>query len=265
MPIERTPIVAGNWKMHVSPAEAVPMVRSLRDPLGRFRGVEVILCPPSPALTTVADLLRPTRIEVGAQNCHWEDEGAFTGEISARMLQGTCRYVLVGHSERRAMFGDTDEVVRRKMGAALRAGLVPILCVGEDLARREQGLTTQVVASQVITALDGLDVPPQRLVVAYEPVWAIGTGKACPPAMANQVIGFVVRGALAELYGNDRAQQVRILYGGSVTDANALEYFSLTDIDGALVGGASLKRDAFIGISRAAHEARRPVPSTRRG
>ena len=242
--------------MHLSPAEAVPFVRSMRDRLGRMAGVEVILCPPSLALTTVADLLRPTRIAVGAQNCHPEPKGAFTGELSATMLRGICRYVLVGHSERRAMFDDREPVVRSKVEAVLRAGLVPILCVGEDLAQRESGQTTELVARQVVTALDGLAIRPTRLVVAYEPVWAIGTGKACPPATANQVIGWVVRGVLAELFGDDIAEGVRILYGGSVTDVNAEQYFSQPDIDGALVGGASLKAVPFVGIARAAQEVR---------
>jgi len=242
--------------MHLSPAEAVPFVRSMRDRLGRLSGVEAVFFPPSLALPTVADLLGPTRIAVGAQNCHWESKGAFTGEIAAPMLRGLCRYVLVGHSERRAMFGDHEPVVRSKVEAVLRAGLVPMLCVGEDLAQREGGMTTELVARQVATALDGLDIQPRRLVVAYEPVWAIGTGKACPPATANQVIGGVVRGVLAKLFGDEVAGGVRILYGGSVTDANAAQYFAQPDIDGALVGGASLKAGPFIGIARAAHEVR---------
>ncbi len=249
-------MVAGNWKMNVAPADAVPMVRAVRDRLGRFSGVETVLFPTSLALTTVADLLRPTRIEVGAQNCHWERKGAFTGEIAATMLRGVCRYVLVGHSERRAMFGDSEEVVRHKVEAVLRAGLTPMLCVGEELVHRETGMATELVARQVATALAGLRLSADRLVVAYEPVWSIGTGKACPPHTANQVIGGVVRGVLAEVMGDAEAARTRILYGGSVTDANAADYFSQPDIDGALVGGASLKAGPFIGIARAAWQTR---------
>ena len=258
MPHTRTPIAAGNWKMHVSPADAVPLVRSMRDPLGRLRGVEVVFFPTALALTSVSEMLRGSPIEVGAQNCHWEAKGAYTGEIAAPMLQGLVRYVLIGHSERRAMFGDTEDAVRHKVEAVLRTGLSPMLCVGEELAQRESGQTTDVVARQVITALDGLRVDPDRLVVAYEPVWAIGTGKACPPGTANQTCGGVVRGVLTELFGADAASRIRILYGGSVTDANAHDYFSQPDVDGALVGGASLKPGSFVGITRAAWETRTP-------
>jgi len=256
MPQRRIPIAAGNWKMHLSPGDAMSLVRSMRDPLGRFRDVEVVFFPTALALTTVSEMLRGSPIAVGAQNCHWETKGAFTGEIAAPMLRGLAKYVLVGHSERRAMFGDTDEAVRAKVEAVLLAGLVPMLCVGEELAQREAGQTTDVVARQVIAALDGLTVRPDRLVVAYEPIWAIGTGKACPPHTANQVVGGVVRGVLSELFGDEAAGQIRILYGGSVTDTNATDYFSQPDIDGALVGGASLKPDAFVGIARAAWETR---------
>ena len=258
MPHTRTPIAAGNWKMHVSPSDAVPLVRSMRDPLGRFRDVEVVFFPTALALTTVSEMLRGSPIAVGAQNCHWEAKGAYTGEIAAPMLRGLVQYVLVGHSERRALFGDTDDAVRRKVEAVLRAGLTPMLCVGEELAQREAGQTTDVVARQVAAALDGLAVSPERLVVAYEPVWAIGTGKACPPSTADQVVGGVVRGVLSELFGSETADGIRILYGGSVNETNATDYFSQPDIDGALVGGASLKPRSFIGIARAAWETRTP-------
>jgi triosephosphate isomerase (TIM) len=240
--------------MHVSPAAAVPLVRSMRDPLNRLRRVETVLCPAFPALVTVADLLRPSRIAVGAQNCHWEDKGAHTGEVSVGMLVGHCRYVIVGHSERRAHYGDGEQQVRRKLEAILRANLIPILCVGEDLTHFETGMTTEVVARQVVTALDGLPFDADRLVIAYEPVWAIGSGKACDPGTAGAVIGRVIRGVLGELAGDDAASRVRVLYGGSVTDVNAAEYFGQPDIDGALVGGAALKAATFVGIARAAHE-----------
>ena len=240
--------------MHVSPAAAVPLVRSMRDALNRMRRVETVLCPAFPALVTVADLLRPSRIAVGAQNSHWDDKGAHTGEVSVGMLVGNCRYVIVGHSERRAHYGDSEQVVRRKLEAILRANLIPILCVGEDLHHFESGMTTEVVARQVVTALDGLQFDADRLVVAYEPVWAIGSGKACDPGTAAAVIGRVIRGVLGEVGGADTAARMRVLYGGSVTDVNAAEYFGQPDIDGALVGGAALKASTFVGIARAAQE-----------
>ncbi len=238
--------------MHLSPAAAVPLVRDMRDALNRLRRIETVLCPAFPALVPVADLLRPSRIEVGAQNCHWEDKGAHTGEVSAGMLVGTCRYVIVGHSERRAMYGDGDDVVRRKLEAVLRANLIPILCVGEDIGEFETGRTAEVVARQVATALAGLPLSPERLVIAYEPVWAIGSGKACDPTTAGTVIGRVIRGVLTETFGDAMARGVRVQYGGSVTDRNAAEYFAQPDIDGALVGGAALKAATFVGIARAA-------------
>lgn len=238
--------------MHVPPAAAVPLVRSMRDSLNRLRRIETVLCPAFPALVPVADLLRPSRIEVGAQNCHWEDKGAHTGEVSAGMLVGTCRYVIVGHSERRAMYGDAEDVVRRKLEAVLRANLVPILCVGEDLADFETGRTAEVVARQLASALAGMPVSAERLVIAYEPVWAIGSGRACDPGTASTVIGRVIRGVLAETFDDATAQGVRVQYGGSVTDRNAAEYFAQPDIDGALVGGAALKAATFVGIARAA-------------
>ena len=238
--------------MHVSPAAAVPLVRAMRDPLNRLKRIETVLCPAFPALVPVADLLRPSRIGVGAQDCHWEDKGAHTGEVSAGMLVGTCRYVIVGHSERRAMYSDTEDVVRRKLGAVLRANLVPILCVGEDLTDFETGRTAEVVARQVASALAGMPVTPERLVIAYEPVWAIGSGKACDPGTAGTVIGRVIRGVLSEAFDDDTARRVRVQYGGSVTDANAADYFAQPDIDGALVGGAALKAATFVGIARAA-------------
>ncbi len=238
--------------MHVSPAAAVPLVRSMRDPLNQLRRIETVLCPAFPALVPVADMLRPSRIAVGAQNCHWEDEGAHTGEVSARMLVGTCRYVIVGHSERRASYGDGEDVVRRKLEAILKTNLIPILCVGEDLADFETGRTAEVVARQVASALAGMPIAPERLVIAYEPVWAIGTGKACDPGTAGAVIGRVIRGVLAETFDDELAGGVRVQYGGSVTDANADAYFAHPDIDGALVGGAALKAASFVGIARAA-------------
>ena len=250
--LPRRPLVAGNWKMNVAPAEAVPLVRGMRGPLGRVRGVEVLLCPAFPALVPVKELLQASRVRLGAQDCHPERGGAYTGEVSARMLAGLCSHVIVGHSERRAMFGDTDPLVRRKVAAVVGAGMVPVLCVGETDEENRRGATGEVVATQVAAALDGLGVAPGRVVVAYEPVWAIGSGRACEPGMANRVCGLVIRSTLAELGGEALASGVRVLYGGSVGPMNATAYFSQPDIDGALVGGAALKAETFVPIVEAA-------------
>lgn len=247
MPHTRTPIAAGNWKMNVSPGDAVPLVRSMRDPLGRFRDVEVVFFPTALALATVSEMLRGSPIAVGAQNCHWETKGAYTGEIAAPMLQGLAQYVLVGHSERRAIFGDTDEAVRRKVEAVLRAGLTPMLCVGEELAEREAGQTTDVVARQVIAALDGLAIRPERMVVAYEPVWAIGTGVVASVEQAQEMHG-AIRAHLAKGLGGALAGRIRILYGGSVKPDNVRDLLAEPDLDGALVGGASLTADSFLAL-----------------
>jgi triosephosphate isomerase len=239
--------------MNKTPAEAADLARALRPELEALTGVELVLCPPFPALAAVAEAVRGSRLGVGAQNMHWEKSGAYTGEISAPMLAGLATYVIVGHSERRQYFAETDETVNRKVKAALAHHLTPIICVGEVLAENEAGQTAAVVTRQTKAAYAGLSAEDARkTILAYEPVWAIGTGKAATPAGANAVIGLHIRGALAELYGALTADAIRIQYGGSVTAANAAELMAQPDIDGALVGGASLKPADFVTIAKAA-------------
>lgn len=245
----RIPIIAGNWKMHKTVAEALELVRELRRGLVEVEGVEIVLCPAFVALAPVAELLKPTKIGLGAQNMFWEDQGAYTGEVSPLMLKDLVQYVILGHSERRQYFGETDEGVNRKVKAALRHGLTPIICVGENLEENEAGRTHAVVERQLRAALRDISAEQARaLVIAYEPVWAIGTGKPATGAGANAVIGLTVRGLLADLYGEEVAQTVRVQYGGSVNPQNIAEFVIQPDIDGALVGGASLKAPDFIAI-----------------
>jgi triosephosphate isomerase len=251
--MNRTPFVAGNWKMNKTAAEARELVSKLLEPLRSIAGVEKVLCPPFTSIPAVSSMLEGSGIGLGAQNLHWEEKGAFTGEVAPNMVREFCGYVIIGHSERRAYFGETDETVNRRLRAALKFDLTPIVCVGETLDQYESGLTGEVVARQI--KLGFADVDPAsalQIVVAYEPVWAIGTGKASSGDNANSVHGRVVRPALSELFGDSAAQSIRILYGGSVTAANAPEFFSQSDIDGALVGGASLKPDEFVAITKAA-------------
>ena len=249
----RKPFVAGNWKMNKTVAEARELVAKLSPPLRELANVEKVLCPPFTAITAIADMLTGTNIGLGAQNLHWEEKGAFTGEIAPNMVKEFCNYVIIGHSERRAYFGETDETVNRKLRAALKFDLIPIVCVGETLAQYESGLTAEVVRRQInLGFADADSASAPRIVVAYEPVWAIGTGKASSGENANGVHGKVIRPALSELFGQNNAQAMRILYGGSVTAANASEFFVMSDIDGALVGGASLKADEFVAITKAA-------------
>jgi triosephosphate isomerase len=249
----RTPIVAGNWKMNKTVEEARSLVFAMSLKLRAIEGVEKVLCPPYPALLAVSALLQGTDIGLGAQNLHWEEKGAYTGEVAPAMVAEFCKYVILGHSERRAYFGETDATVNRKVQAALAHDLIPIVCVGETETEYESGLTGEVVRRQISLGL--ADVDPAKaagLVVAYEPVWAIGTGKASSAENANAVLADHIRPALADLFGADTAQAIRIQYGGSVNAANADEFFSQPDIDGALVGGASLKADEFIGIVKVA-------------
>ncbi len=238
----RTPIIAANWKMYKTPAEAVDFVREIRNGLHNVPSVESVVCPPAIAIPAVHDALRGTRVGMGAQNMHHEDEGAFTGELSAPMIKPFCDYVILGHSERRAYFCETDESVNRKVKAALAHDLTPIICVGESLEQNEAGQTHDFVGSQVRAALDGLEAAQvQRCVIAYEPIWAIGTGKAASAADAGRIIGLTVRGTVADRFGEETAQAVRIQYGGSTKPENIVEFMTHPDIDGALVGGASLK------------------------
>ena len=249
----RKPIVAGNWKMNKTVSEAADLTRALVADLQNIPTVERVLCPPFVALTAVGAVLANTGIELGAQNMHWEKSGAYTGEISPAMLVGMCQYVIIGHSERRQYFGETDETVNKKVKAALAHNLTPIVCVGEVLAENEAGQTAAVVTRQTRAAYADLTRDEAlKTVLAYEPVWAIGTGRAATPAGANAVIGLHIRGCLAELYSTAVAEAVRVQYGGSVTAANAVELMAQPDIDGALVGGASLKPADFLAIVKAA-------------
>lgn len=238
----RTPIIAGNWKMNKTPDEAVAFVREIRRGLNNISGVDVVLCPPSVALPAVHDALQATGISLGAQNMHHADSGAYTGELAPSMITPFCRYVILGHSERRAMFGETDAAVNKKVRAALTHNLTPIVCVGESLEQNEAGQTQSFVSGQVRAAFEGLTAEQAAAcIIAYEPIWAIGTGKSASAAEAGRIIGVTVRGTMAELFGEETAQQIRIQYGGSVSPDNIADYMRHADIDGALVGGASLK------------------------
>lgn len=242
----RTPFIAGNWKMNTTVAQASTLVAEMRERLDRVEGVEKVLCPPFISLATIGELLRGTSIKLGAQNMYFEEKGAYTGEVSPLMLSQLCEFVILGHSERRQYFAETDELINKKVGAALKIGLTPILCVGEKLEEKEAGETAEVVARQVRGALEGIE-SPQGLVIAYEPIWAIGTGKAATPPESNDTTG-LLRRTVAQLYGEEFAQGVRILYGGSVTASNIAGFMEQPEIDGALVGGASLKAEEFLSI-----------------
>jgi len=242
----RTPIIAGNWKMNTNIEQAVALVREMLAKLDNIQGAEKVVCPPFVSLNPVKALLAGSSIKVGAQNLYFEEKGAYTGEISPLMLAGLCEYVILGHSERRQYFGETDEIVNRKVKAALKAKIKPIVCVGESLAENEAGRTEEVVTRQVKGAFAAVDFT-RDFVVAYEPIWAIGTGRAATGHQANATIG-LIRRTLSALYGDPSASTVRIQYGGSVTSVNIAEFISQPEIDGALVGGASLKAADFIGI-----------------
>lgn len=246
----RTPFIAGNWKMNKTADEAVAFVREVRHALNQIEGVDVAFCPPFLAIPALADALKGTKIGVGAQNMFYEESGAFTGELAPNMLTPFCQYVILGHSERRAFFGETDEGVNKKIKAALKHGLTPIVCVGESLEQNEAGETHAFVSGQVRAAFAGLTaVEMAKCVIAYEPIWAIGTGRTATAAQAGQIIGVTVRGTVAELFGEETAQLVRIQYGGSVKPDNAAELMAHPDIDGALVGGASLQA-SFVELVR---------------
>ena len=254
--MNRIPVVAGNWKMNKTVAEARDLVSTIRGKLNEIPNVEKVLCPPYLAIPTLYEMLQGSEIGIGGQNLYWEEKGAFTGEISPGMVKEFCKYVIIGHSERRTYFGETDETVSRKVSAAIKIELTPIVCVGETLEQYESGLTSEVVRRQIKVGLAAIDpVNPasaRQVIVAYEPVWAIGTGKASSGENANQVHQQVIRPALSDLFGDENAAAIRILYGGSVTAANASEFFAFPDIDGALVGGASLKPEEFVAITKAA-------------
>ena len=239
--------------MNKTVAEALALVEGLIPGLEPLSTIDRVVCPPYTALTAVSELIKDSPIGLGAQNMHWEESGAFTGEIAPPMLAEICEYVILGHSERRQYFGETDETVNKRLKAALAHGLKPIVCIGETLEENQASLTAEVVSRQVRGGLADLSAEEGvKLVVAYEPVWAIGTGLAATPEDANTIHKDVVRVALAEIFGDTVAQSIRIQYGGSVKPENAEAFFGQSDIDGALVGGASLKADAFIAIAQAA-------------
>jgi triosephosphate isomerase len=245
----RKPFIAGNWKMYKTIDEAIALVKALRAELDGLDGCDVAICPPFPALAAVREALAGSTIGLGAQNMYWKDEGAFTGEVSPVMLAGLCDYVIIGHSERRNVFGESDAWVNKKLHAAFAHGLKPILCVGENLQQNQAGETAEFIGGQVRAAFEGITAEQARITtVAYEPIWAIGTGVPATGEGANEIIGVAVRGVLAELFGDDVAQVMRIQYGGSVKPANIVEFMSQTEIDGALVGGASLKAPDFAAI-----------------
>lgn len=250
----RRKTIAGNWKMNKNVDESALLIKELKDRLKDIADrIEVILCPPFTSLGIGGQLLQGSRLKLGAQNMHFEDDGAFTGEVSARMLKSIgCEYVILGHSERRTHFHESDEIINRKVKKALASGLKPIVCVGETLDERERGLTEGVVSKQVKGVLE--DIPLQdlrQLVIAYEPVWAIGTGKNATPQQANEVHN-LIRGLISKLYERSAADGLVIQYGGSVKPENASDLLGQPDIDGALVGGASLQADSFAKIVRAA-------------
>ncbi|TRZ93204.1 MAG: triose-phosphate isomerase [Dehalococcoidia bacterium] len=242
----RKPLIAGNWKMNTNLSEATSLVQTMLPELDRIAGVEKVLCPPFISLVAVRELIKGTSVELGAQNMFSEDNGAYTGEVSPLMLIDLCEFVILGHSERRQYFAETDELVNKKVQKALDFGLTPILCVGERLEDNEAGRTEKIIKGQVQAALAGVN-STSHLVIAYEPIWAIGTGRAANGKQANATIS-LVRNTVASLWDSKSAQAIRIVYGGSVTGENIAEFIAEPEIDGALVGGASLKANEFVSI-----------------
>ena len=242
----RRPLIAGNWKMNTRLEEAENLVRAMLAELDSIDGVEKVLCPPFISLAILKELTKTTSVKLGAQNMHFEDRGAYTGEISPLMLTDLCDFVILGHSERRQYFAETDEIINKKVKKALESGLKPILCVGESLEDNESGKAEQIIARQVKAGLAEVS-PTSQLVIAYEPVWAIGTGRAATGKQANTTIS-LIRSIVANLWNRETAKAVRILYGGSVTSSNIAEFIAEPEIDGALVGGASLKASEFVSI-----------------
>lgn len=245
----RLPLIAGNWKMHKTVTQSVALVKELIANCKEVQDREILVCPPTPSLALIHELIKNSNLKLGAQNLHWEAEGAFTGEISGGMLKDAgCEYVIVGHSERRQYFGETDEWVNKKMKAAFKHGLIPIVCVGETLKERENAMAFQVVERQIKNGVSGLSSEEsKKLVIAYEPVWAIGTGKTATPQQAQEMHAFI-RKLLGEIYGKETAEKIRILYGGSIKPENIDSLMAEADIDGGLVGGASLKSEDFTRI-----------------
>jgi triosephosphate isomerase len=250
----RVPLIAGNWKMNTRVEEAINLVRTMLPGLNKLRGVEKVLCPPFVSLLAVREILKGSTVRLGAQNVFYEEKGAYTGEISPLMLAGLCDYVIIGHSERRQHFGETNEIVEKKMKAALKSGLRPIFCIGESLEENEAGQTREVLGSQLLPLSDRMYFL-SGLVIAYEPVWAIGTGRSATGEEAGKTIGFI-RQVISRLHGSGIGNSLRILYGGSVTAGNIAEFMRKSEIDGALVGGASLKADEFLSIAQQASQIR---------
>lgn len=251
----RKTIIAGNWKMYKTLKDGQELVVALRRDLYQLESLDIVVCPPFTLLAYLADALETSNIALGAQDCYWQDEGAFTGEVSPRMVKDTgCQYVIIGHSERRQFFGETNETVNKKVKAALMQGLTPIMCVGEMLAEREKGETFKVLEDHVQNGLKEIGAEDiLKIVIAYEPVWAIGTGKTATPAQAQEAQKYI-RDLLRKMYNNDVAESVRIQYGGSVKPDNITELMRQPDVDGALVGGASLTAASFTEIVKKASE-----------
>ena len=250
----RMPFIAGNWKMNTSVEEAATLVEAMLAELDRIGNVEKAVFPPFISLQAVKDVSKGSSVKLGAQNLFYEEKGAYTGEVSPLMLADLCEYVIIGHSERRQYFKETGEIVNKKVAAAIQVGLKPILCIGERLEENEAGKTKEVVSEQLKSSLEGIGAI-NDLVIAYEPVWAIGTGRAATGEQSNKVISFI-RQSVSRLYGEGIAQTIRILYGGSVTADNTAEFIQQPEIDGALVGGASLKAAEFISIVKQTSELR---------
>lgn len=249
----RKPLVAGNWKMNKTVDKATLLVADMLPGLEAVKTVDRVICPPFTSLMVASGMLAGTEVGLGAQNMHWEESGAFTGDISPQMVKEFCEFVIIGHSERRAYFNETDETVNKKVKAAFEAGLTPIVCVGESLEQYEAGKTEAIVTAQVKADFEGIDKrDAERLIVAYEPIWAIGTGKTATAEQANDIIKNAVRKNLTTQFDEQTAQMIRILYGGSVKAHNAKELFDMSDIDGGLIGGASLKPEDFVKIVEAA-------------
>ncbi|NHZ72564.1 MAG: triose-phosphate isomerase [Aquificales bacterium] len=244
----RTLFIAGNWKMNKTAAEAVAFLSEIKDDLNAINGIDIAVCPPALAIPAVADLLKDTKIGVGAQNMYFEESGAYTGELAPNMLTPFCNYVILGHSERRQYFGETDEGVNKKIKAALAHGLTPIVCCGESLEQNQAGKTHAFVSGQIKGAFAGFTGEEvASCVIAYEPIWAIGTGLTATVEQAGSIVGDTVRATIKEMFGDDVAQKIRIQYGGSVNEKNSAELMGHPEIDGALVGGASMK-PAFVDL-----------------
>lgn len=249
----RRTIIAGNWKMHKTVPEAVGFARELKIKSIAFNNIDIVICPTFTTLVPVWDIIRDSKIKLGAQNIHWAEQGAFTGEVSASMIETCgCSFVIIGHSERRQLFGETDGIINKKLKRALTTKLIPIFCVGETLEQRKSKKTEQVIDAQIRLGLDGINIEViKRVIIAYEPVWAIGTGETATPEQAEEVHSYI-RQLIANLYNYEIAENLRIQYGGSVKPTNAKELLSQKDIDGALIGGASLEIESFIEIIKIA-------------